>query len=235
MRSFRKIFLLPLLTAICGLLLSCQGADRKRDRSQPGSGNLYLDYRVWGDEESGLVTIRLQFRDGGPEGDALAVDETAEVLLDGEILETQSSRMNGSYYEAGRAIDGFAGRHQVVLKGWRGKDYLQEFEYPVFTLARDLPAEIAREELVLELEGLTDGDNVKILMNDTAFYSRGIDRYDSVRDGRIVLTAADLSRLRPGPVHLELIREEERPTREHPGGGGLLQLAYGLSREAILR
>ena len=60
---------------------------------------IYFDYRVWGDEENDNVTVRLQYLIGGENGNTIVLEDPGKVEFDGEILQADSSRMNGFYYE----------------------------------------------------------------------------------------------------------------------------------------
>jgi hypothetical protein len=73
------------------------------------------------------------------------------------------------------------------------------------------------------------------MLSDTASFSEGIDRVDTVKNGQIVITAADLQKLVSGPVHLELSREVERRIRNGTRQGGKLVVFYELKREFQLQ
>ncbi len=100
----------------------------------------------------------------------------------------------------------------------------------LFSLQDAIHAAISREDLVIKLEGLAREDYVKVLLTDTSFYSRGIDRVDTVWDGQITLTKRDLANLRNGPISLEIYREEEKELSETSDGAGRLFVSYGLRR-----
>jgi hypothetical protein len=68
------------------------------------------------------------------------------------------------------------------------------------------------------------------LLTDTAFYSRGIDRIDTVRNDSIIITPRDLENLKNGPVYLEIYKDDEWPLKETTKGGGRISLSYGLKR-----
>lgn len=191
---------------------------------------VYFDYNIWGDEESGNVTVKFQYRFGGPNGTTLVLEDPAKVEFDGELLPVDSSRMNGAWYEVNRSLKSFNGRHQVLYTDGNKKQYKEEFEYNVFSLVAEIPKVVKRDDLVFELEGLAHGDYIKVLLTDTSFYSRGIDRLDTVHNGKIIITRQDLDNLKNGPISLEFYREDEKPLKETTKEGGRLSISYGLKR-----
>jgi hypothetical protein len=191
---------------------------------------IYFDYRVWGDEEEGDVTVRLQYFTGYGEGSTVLWESPAKVEFDGEFLQADSSRMNGYYYEVRIPVENFTGKHSIVFTDFNGSKHIEEFDFSLISLKKELPAVLRREELVFELAGLDSGEIVKVLISDTAFYSRGIDRMDTVRNGSIIITPRDLESLKNGPVYLEIYKDEEWPLKQPGKGGGRLFLSYGLKR-----
>lgn len=189
---------------------------------------LYPDYRAWGDEESGGVTVKMQYRLEGPEGSPIAIRPPGKVAFDGQEIPADSSKMNGAYYEVARAAKDFGGAHRIEFTAPDQRQFNEAFEFPFFSLKNDPGKMVGRgEDLVLELDGLRPTDYINVLVNDTSFYGRGIDRIDTVKDGRMIIGKDELNVLRDGPVRLELYREEERPLK----GGGRLWMSYGLRRE----
>lgn len=222
-----------LLVASVIVLSSC-ASNEIGDSKDVNPEAVYFGYRVWGDEESGIVTVKLQYRFGGPDGTTLLLKDPAGVTFDGEPMHVDSSRFNGAYYELIKPAAEFNGKHEIVYTDHTERQYKQEFNFPFISLKTELPEEIKRNDIVFELNGAKENDRVRILMTDTSFYSRGIDRIDSVKDGRLVVSKYDLADLMNGPIHLELIREQEKPLDDTTPEGGKLSLSYALKREFVL-
>ena len=202
---------------------------RTSKRSNPDA--IYFDYNIWGDEESGMVTVKLQFREGGPGGTPVVLGGIAKVEFDGEELRADSSRMNGAWYETNKTVKGFnTRRHRVVYTDNNEKQYQEEFNFNVFYLGTELPKQLKRDDLVFELEGLEPEEYINVLLTDTSFFGRGIDRLDTVRNGRIFVTRQDLDNLKNGPVSLEFYLEEEKALLQTTRHGGRLSTSYGLKR-----
>lgn len=195
---------------------------------------VYFDYKVWGNEEDSVVTVRLQYRFGGDDGTTLLLQDPAGVTLDGKLIPVDSSTFLGAYYEVIKRADDFAGRHRIVFTGLSERQYAEEFDYPVFYLKNDLPPVIKRKDLKIELGGLRTGDKVRIVLTDTSFYSNGIEKVDSVKDGVLLIRKEELVHLLNGPVHMEIIRDEDKNLAEVTREGGHLYLSYGLKREFML-
>jgi hypothetical protein len=224
---FKKFLLIGSLAAL--LLVACNNsAPGIKKKVDPEA--IYFDYRVWGNEENSDVTVRLQYFMDGGDGSTILWPLPAKVEFDGEMLPADSSRMNGFYYEARIPLENFAGKHSIVFTDLNKKQYKEEFDFPVIFLKKELPAVVSREELLLELAGLEPGGIVKVLITDTSFYGRGIDRIDTVRNDSIIITPRDLENLKNGPVYLEIYKDEEWPLKEPGKGGGMLSLSYGLKR-----
>ncbi|MGZ8553090.1 MAG: hypothetical protein ACXWV8_06770 [Chitinophagaceae bacterium] len=172
---------------------------------------------------------------GYGEGSTILWESPAKVEFDGEFLQVDSSRRNGYYYEARIPLENFAGKHSIAFTDLSGKQYIEEFGFSLISLRKELPAVLTRDEFVLELAGLDSGGIVKVLISDTAFYSRGIDRIDTVRNDSIIITPRDLESLKNGPVYLEIYKDEEWPLKQPGTGGGKLFLSYGLKRAFELK
>ncbi len=227
MRGFRVFYLFSAFA----LLIGCEMPGSKESES-PGS--TYLDYKIWGEEYDGEVTVLLQFREGGMYGNTRLLHPPAEVLLDGKALPADSSRMTGAFYETRSTIDDFQGTHQIVFRDSDGREYTESFQFARITLKNELPQQVERNDLLLEMEGLAEVDYVRLLLTDTAFDSEGINRLDTVRNGRMLISKQDFARLVSGPVHMELIRDLEKTVKERPEAGGKIAISYGLSREFVL-
>jgi len=226
-----------LLAMAVGLAIfqwSCLG--KKNDQARDFDPEaIYLDYNVWGDEESGMVTVKLQFRYGGPEGFPIALDNPAKVEFDGEQMKADSSKMNGSWYELNKSIRDFIGNHQIVYTDGDEQVYREEFNFSRFYLNEDMPRSIKRDDLTFELTGLDSGSYIRLLLSDTSFYGPGIDRLDTIRNGKVNILKRDLDKLENGPVFLEFYLEKEKPLAQTTRRGGMLSTTYSLKRVFELR
>ena len=226
------VFIL-ILTAF---ISSCTNNDTVSQKSSKDvdAENIYFRYRVWGDEESGIVTAKLQYLLDGENGSSLALDKPSKVEFDGKPVEPDSSAFEGAYYEVIAAAEDFAGRHIIIFTDENGREYKEEFDYPIITLKTKLPETVRRNDLLLEVAGLKENDHVRLLLTDTSFYGRGIEKMDTVRGGKISISKTELESLANGPIHLELFREVEREPEESTDAGGHLSVSYGLKREFLL-
>ena len=192
---------------------------------------IYFDYKLWGEEGNDDVTLMLQYRYAGPNGTTLTLDEPSKVELDGEMIRGDSSNMTGAFYEIIKPLKEFTGRHSLVFTDINNKQYREEFSFSPISLRTDIPATVQRDNLVFELDGLQPMDFVRIILNDTSFTSEGVNRIDTVRNGRLVISRSELDSLVNGPVHLELYREEERFLKNATKEGGKFSISYGLKRD----
>lgn len=194
----------------------------------------YCDYRVTGDEESNTVTVLMQFRAGSPDGPGMLLDTPASVSLDGYPLEPDSTRMHGVYYEQRWLAHEFNGGHQIKYVTPEGDSLVEKFSFPVFGLAQPLPEKWSVTDTEIEITGLPADDSLHILLLDTAYLSRGIDRFIRLEDSKIKLSAAELGRLRKGPIIFHIYRDRERELKQANEAGGRLATSFMLSRRFIL-
>ena len=225
---FRKC-LFALISYVTVFLVGCTSNEIGYSK-EVSPAAIYFDYNIWGDEEAGNVTVKLQYRFGGPNGTTLVLEDPSKVEFDGKLLQVDSSRMNGAWYEINKPVKDFDGRHLITYTDINKKQYREEFDFKVFSLRTKFPKEIKRDDLIFELNGVEPKDYIRVLLTDTSFYSRGIDRLDTVRNGRIMITRQELDNLKNGPISVEFYREDEKALREATKEGGRLSISYGLKR-----
>jgi len=228
-----KLFLL--ITAAVSLLIISCNSNEIGNSEDVNPETIYFDYRVWGDEENGDITVKLQYRFAGPGGTTLFLQEPSKVELDGVAIEADSSKRSGAYYEVIKPIKEFAGRHTIVFNDVNGKQYNEEFSFQPIRLKTKVPAVINRKDLVFELDGLAPKDYVTVMLSDTVSFSEGINRVDTVKNGSITITKEDLALLADGPVYLEILKEDEKRVKNGTKEGGKISISYELKRQFELK
>lgn len=218
-----------------GIFLTACTSNEIGNSKDVNPASVYFDYRIWGDEESGYITVKLQYRFAGPNGTTLVLQEPGKVELDGVAIGVDSSKMSGAYYEIIKPIKEFTGHHTIVLTDIDKKEYKEEFSFQPIILKTRVPPVITRSDLIFELGGLTPKDYVRVLMSDTASFSEGIVRLDTVINGRITVSKEELGVLANGPIHFELFKEDEKRVKNGTRQGGKLAISYGLKREFMLK
>ncbi len=221
---FFLLFVLLLVMAACG--------PGERDKRPDDSGSLYFDYLVSGDEETGEVTVRLQYRLEDEDGNGVLLEEPAQVMLDDHILLPDSSRLGGIYYSISLPQEEMEGMHTIIFNNGK-RSYQEEFSFPAFRLTGST-YDSALGRLFLDFDGLKQKDYLYIVLTDTAFRSEELSRGDTVRDNRLVLQPADLERLSRGKIYLDLAKEVNAVLKETTRAGGRLRMTYTLSRELEL-
>jgi hypothetical protein len=217
------------LFSLCLLVfVSCNEGENKSR-----SDLVYFDYLVWGDDESGVITAKLQFRSGHENGTALRFYPPSQVEFDGIVLKPDSAKFNGVFYEMAWPAAAFSGVHRIIFTDAERRTYSTEFEFPLITLKTQLPTRITRDTLNLNLEGTNGSDRIRIVLTDTSFYGRGIEKIDSA-GGQIVITPLEWKALKSGPINLEIYSENEKPLKETTAAGGRFWLFYALKRNFIL-
>lgn len=214
-------------------LLSCSGRDKKPVVINE-AGKLFMDYQVQAGEGDDKLTVLVRFRDGA-EGDAFLLPPDAEILLDGQPLQADSVKRTGGFYETHLPIDSFQGIHHLVLRQAGKLVHDEAFNFAVMSLEKEPGDSLSRKDILLHLTGLEDEDYVRVIATDTAFYSEGINRLDTIRNRELMLRQEDLVKLVNGPVQLILSREWEKPIEENGYPIGRMSINYTLRREFILK
>jgi hypothetical protein len=225
---------LTLLSVITILFFSCTSNEIGNSKDVNPDA-VYFDYKIWGEEGKEDVTIMLQYRFGGKNGTTLVLNDPASVSLDGKEIPADSSKLTGAFYELMNPLSNFSGKHSIIFTDVNKKKYEEEFSFQPFTLKAAIPAQIKRDDLVFEMEGLNPVDYVRVFATDTSFASPGINRIDTVRNGRVIISLADLESLVNGPINLEFYKEDERPVKNGTKEGGVIAITYGIKREFELK
>ncbi|PZR25283.1 MAG: hypothetical protein DI535_18890 [Citrobacter freundii] len=238
MRSLSRFFLL-ITGLLAGLMMAgCNAGTLQKKKKEPVSDGLFVDCQAIGYEERPDVTVRVQFRMGGPEGDAVMLEEPAMIYFDGLPMDTGSTKMTGGYYEAvfEAAAEETRVGHEIHYKDASGQSFRDTFYFPFFRLAKELPESVNRDkDLEISFTGLGKQDEIHAMLSDTSYYGRGIDRIDTIENGLLKYTAADLKTLKDGPVHIEFYKEDEWWLRRQMVARGRVYLSYSISREFELR
>ncbi len=218
------------LTLIFLFLFSCTSNEiGNTDDVNPNA--VYFDYEIWAEEGRDNVTVKLQYRMGGPNGTTLLLNEPSKVELDGEEIMPDSAKFSGAYYEIHKPLHSFAGKHSIVFTDLNNNKYIEEFEFIPFEISPGLLPVLKREDLVFHLKGLEPEEIIRVILTDTSFTSRDINDMDTVRDGKLIIAANRLSALKDGPIDLQFNREFEKPIKNGTKEGGLLSITYRLKRE----
>ena len=230
-------FQFGLITICAGaiiLLFSCT-SDEIGNSKNVNPNAVFFDYEVWADEDSEDVTVNLQFRMGGKNGTTLILDEPSKVLFDGEQLMLDSARLTGAYYELQKPLVSFEGKHVISFTDLNSKNYNEEFEFTPFTLEPDVPETLNRGNLVFTFKGFEPVAYLGVIFTDTSFISKDINDIDTVRNGRLIISADRLSALTNGPINLQFYKEVEMPIKNGTKEGGRILLRYGLKRNFELK
>jgi hypothetical protein len=218
---------------LSGIITSCVNRDEKIVK-YIDTDALYFDYQVWGDDDKQVMTLMLQFRQGDAEGKPVALQLPAKVELDNRQLNADSTKMSGVYYDYATTVDSFSGKHSIVLTANSGEKYTEKFEFHPFNIVSAWPDTIHRNGFSLEFSGLDKEDFIRIIALDTVFKSNGINDVDTVKDGKMMISAQQLKNLASGPVRIEFYKEAERPLKNSTTAGGYLLVTYAVKRNFIL-
>ncbi len=234
-RVARHILLLCILSIT---VVSCRSRDQQHiaDLAEVNPGSVYLDYSLEGSEEGAEATLVMQFRMQGPNGPALKITAPAKLTFDGKAVPMDSAAVVGPWYEARIPLAEFASAHVVEFTGTDQQRYVDTIYIRAFTLA-GFPDTISRADtdVSVEVKGVGQSALMQVVITDTSSFSEGIDRMDSVRNGRLILPPEYFATLANGPVLLELFSEQVEKLKKAPPRGGRLRVSYNVKRSFELR
>ena len=213
---------------------ACSNAGMDADTGNT-SGALYYDYQLWGEEESGTATIRLQYKQGSEEGPAVPLPEQHRVLLDTTPFQPDSTKFLGTYYELTKPLEYFNGTHTVTLVDENRIAHRETFSFTPFELAEELPDELPQKTFTLHLKNFpVSPTQIRLVMIDTSMIAPGVNEELLVENGQLTISQEMLSKLASGPVTMEISREEVRQIGSGAKSSGTFLLNYGIRRQFTL-
>lgn len=230
MHKLSNIFCLLIIS----VFISCT-SNEIGNSSDVNTDAIYFDYLVKAGDDRDYVTIRLQYRMGGPNGTTLVISDPGKVMLDDEELVVDSAGFSGAYYETQRNLAGFSGKHTISFFDLNGKEFREEFEFLPFRLSPDIDAVVQRKDIVFRFEGLKDDADLDVVMMDTSFTSRDINDKFRISNGELVVSQNRLQALVDGPINLHISKEQKIPVKNGTQQGGMLRINYELNRNFELR
>ncbi len=217
--------LIGLFSAIAGA--GCHSNSNKSQNNYPA----YADYRISGAEDQENVTAIFQFKPDSASTQSIMLDAPAQVTLDEEIITADSANFTGVYYEIQKPLKTFTGSHTVIFTDASGKAYRQVFNFTPFHLETIIPATVKRQDITLHITGLKPVDVLRLVVIDTSFTTADINMVDTITNGVLTISRRQWSNLAPGPVTLQLFKEEEQTLNNAASKGGHLSITYRLSQD----
>lgn len=195
---------------------------------------IYTSYQISYTQGDDMVSCLARFRFAGKNGTTLVLTKPSGVTLDGEDMPVDSSKVAGAYYSLDKKFAGFTGTHNLVFTDINGKTYTQTFEFKPFKLSAAIPAKTGAEDMQVAFDGLKDGSFVHVVAEDTSSATEDISRIDTVKNGGILLTAADLGRFKNGPIDMEFYVDTDSPLENSTSEGGKLNFSYRLKQQRTM-
>jgi hypothetical protein len=226
-KALSKLVIALCLTAI---LLCCNNQDDDMETEAPRY-QTFVEYSFWAEEEKGFVTGLFQFRMNGDENTPSRLAPSAKVELDGEIVGGDSAGISGSFYEIHKPLDEFAGEHTIVFTTEDKRKLSEQFTFSPFTLVTANDTLMTRNEMLLQFEGLKDGETVRIVMTDTSFRSNGINSVETIENNAVDMRPLLADNIKNGPVILQVFKEDERMIRGNSSVSGRISITYSLKKE----
>ena len=213
-------------------LVACINNNKAGKQQGLRPGAFYYDCQVWAAESDSDVHIMFQYRNADVVDSLLSRKDSGYALFDGAPMDRDSSRYNGTIYEAIQPLAGFAGPHTITFLDGQKKEHQETFRFAPFALAQELPERQKKEPFTIRLKNFPpEAQTIRLVMTDTSFTSRDVNEEMQVENGEINITKKQLANLVAGPVTLEIYSEDERPLKQTATEDGRVLLLYNLRRQ----
>ncbi len=227
------------ITIVAALLLlaSCKSNEIGNSKDVNPDA-IYQEYNVSAIEGESEATFTAQFRFGGVNGTTLVLNDKSQVSFDGKALTVDSSGGMGAYYQTKLPMASAAGKHNCTFTDGNEKNYTNTCSLLPFTLTTIFTKPIAQGNLELNFSGLQDNDEINISISDTSYLSRYHDMDTTVKisGGKVVIAARQINKLAPGPITIDVSKEENTNLKEATKEGGAIMYRYQLrTRNAVLK
>jgi len=193
---------------------------------------VYSSYEVYFEEGYDSVSFQAQFRFAGNKGTTLVLTSPSAVSLDGEQLPVDSAENLGAYYRLNKAVNGFAGNHQIEFTGFNNKKYQNGFVFEPFAWGNNANT-LSRNGDSLLIDGLANATEVDVEISDTASATNDLDKKYIIQNGKIVIASADLSALANGPVTITINRTVNKKLAQATAEGGELAIHFALKKRTF--
>src|SRR5689334_4080662 len=134
------------ILGITASFAACTNQDATPEK-ELATDEVFFDYKINGDDESGEVTAVLQFRYGGRDGETLVLNEPSNVQLDGEQLVADSAEQSGAFYEIRKPVTEFEGEHVITFTDLKGKKFEEHFSFKPFSFSNEMENTMKRGNL----------------------------------------------------------------------------------------
>jgi len=199
---------------------------------------IYQEYNVSATEGDNSADFTAQFRFGGKNGTTLVLNDKSNVALDGKELAVDSSGAMGAYYRAYLPMPAAAGEHVWKFTDGNDKSYSNKFTMQPFSMINQFNAPLPASNLELQFKGLSDNDEINIMISDTSSMQRysDIDTTIKINSGKAIIPAGQMKKLAPGPITFEISKEDNISLGSATREGGVIMYRYQLkTRKATLK
>ncbi len=199
---------------------------------------IYQEYHVSATEGESEATFGAQFRFGGDNGTTLVLNDKSKVSFDGKVLAVDSSDGMGAYYQTKLPMAAATGNHKWIFTDGNEKNYTNSFNLQPFKLVTNFIKPIPQANLELNFSGLQDNDEINISIGDTSYLSRyqDIDTTVKISGGKVIIAASQIKKLAPGPLIIDISKQQNIILKEPTKEGGAIMYSYQLqTRKAVLK
>lgn len=223
--------LLPAI--ICLLLFGCSSNEIGNSKDV-NPETVYTAYNISYTEGDESARFLAQFRFAGKNGTTLVLTSPSTVKFDGVTIPVDSSRIDGAFYRLEKPFGTFEGKHNFVFTDINGREYPQPFTFKPVRLTTHIPGKTNAADMSLAFEGLADGTPLHVEITDTSSATEDIRRVDTIKNGGILITAADFARLKTGPVNLNFYVDLDLPLENPTKEGGRLNQYYRFNQRSTM-
>ncbi len=142
--------------------------------------------------------------------------------------------MHGVFYEQNWLLQDFDSSHLLEYINKEGDTLKKNIHFPRFQLNTIIPPKWSGDSMALEISGLPDNAVLQVMLLDTSYISKGINKDISLKNNMIYLGKEEFAALKKGPVFLDLLYVDQSSIPEDSEDGGQLFMSYGLRRSFVL-
>jgi hypothetical protein len=188
-----------------------------------------VDYK----ENEGL-SAKIRFRVSGLNGTTLVLNQPAKVALNNDALSVDSSKYYGAYY--GKSLGSGIGTHQFAYTDKAGKTYKNSFTFNGFGLKNNIPSSISKsQDLSIAINGVSSTESVEYNVKDTSFGNDIAGKVNLI-NGNLIISKNNLSKLKNGPIFIDISCQKEQPIKEGTSEGGTIYYNFAIkTRKTILQ
>ncbi len=231
----KRIYFIAIL---CIYVLNSCASNDTADSSAVDQAQIHQALSAEYSETGSEMKATAVFRFGGPSGTTLRLKQPSSIQFDEQKMKEGTMFFGGAIYRL--SLPFTEGEHRFRFTDTTGKAYVNSIVATSFRVT-DFPPEFRiQKDLELHWEGLpfrpAAGETLNVHIRDTSS-KNSLKIVEVIPSGNtVIISAASLAGLKPGPVQMEFVRKTEVRTQQHGQLPGRISFIYRSRKfEALAR